>query len=165
MSRKKVFSNRRLFAVHGLRPACPRARLHACVPRAGGVRIGGAGCVPCCVCCVCALRARVVRYVFCVTGVCVCVCCVCVTCAWQKNQHLKDGEMNCQTNCCHQTKKWIPPMQAASPLACGPAAASPHIHTTSTCVHFAKQKPTCNTDTKTPKHTCKTDRPLFKLPP
>ena len=144
-------------------PACPLA----CLRAPGRWRSDrGAGCVPCCVCCVCALRARVVRYVFCVPGVCVCAraCLVCV-CAWQNNQHLKDGEMNCQTNCCHQTKKWIPPMQAASPLACGPAAASPHIHTTSTCVHFAKQKPTCNTDTKTPKHTCKTHRPLFKLPP
>ena len=148
MSRKKVFSNRRLFAAHGLRPACPRARLHACVPRAGGVRIGGARCVPCCVCCVCALRARVVRYVFCVPGVCVCVVCVC---AWQNNQHLKDGEMNCQTNCCHQTKKGISLMQAAGPLACGPAAASPHTHITSTCrvcILQNKNQPA----TLTPKH-------------
>ena len=104
-----------------------------------------------CVLCVCFARACCALCVLCARCVCVCcVVCVCV-CAWQNNQHLKDGEMNCQTNCCHQTKKWISPMQAASPLACGPAAASPHIHTTSTCVHFAKQKPTCNTDTKTPK--------------
>ena len=123
-------------------------------------------CCVCCVCCVCALRARVVRYVFCVPGVCVCVVCVCV-CAWQNNQHLKNNEINCQVKqiVAIKLKKGISLMQAAGPLACGPVAASPHIHITSTCVHFAKQKPTCNIDTKTPKHTCKTHRPLFKLPP
>ena len=123
--------------------------MRACVRTAWMARVRACARV-CCVCCVCALRTRVVRYVFCVPGVCVCVC-VCVLCVWQNNKHLKNNEINCQTNYCHQTKIGISLMQAAGPLACGPVAASPHIHITSTCrvcILQNKNQPA----TLTPKH-------------
>ena len=144
--------------------ASTRARGHAdrrpgagqgvCVDRRGGMC--AVLCVLC-VLCVCCVRACCALCVLCAR--CVCVLCVC---AWQNNQHLENNEMNFQTNCCHQTKKGIslggwPACMLAGLRQLAPTP-TPHPHV---CILQNKNQ----LATLTPTHTCKTHRPLFKLPP